>query len=123
MLEIQKEPTLITVCICTYRRESLNATLASVTNQVLPDEIKRRILVIDNDVARTAEPSVSQFAASLPGIELKYVHAPGQNISIARNAALKTCDTHWLAFIDDDETAAPTRAGSPSRSSAGGTRR
>ena len=36
---------------------------------------------------------------------MEYVHAPGQNISIARNAGLKACKTRWLAFLDDDEIA------------------
>jgi succinoglycan biosynthesis protein ExoM len=33
------------------------------------------------------------------------VHAPSQNISIARNAGLNACKTRWLAFLDDDEFA------------------
>jgi succinoglycan biosynthesis protein ExoM len=40
-------------------------------------------------------------------MRLQYLHAPAQNISIARNAALMACRTRWLAFIDDDETATP----------------
>jgi succinoglycan biosynthesis protein ExoM len=107
MQEIQKDQTPITVCICTFRRESLTSTLTSVSNQMLPHETKRRIVVIDNDSARTAEAFVLRFGESEPEIDLEYIHAPGQNISIARNAALKACKSRWLAFIDDDETAAP----------------
>lgn len=36
-----------------------------------------------------------------------YVHAPARNISIARNACLDISDADWIAFIDDDEAAAP----------------
>jgi succinoglycan biosynthesis protein ExoM len=105
-LEIRSGQIVVTVCICTFRRASLTSTLTSVANQVLPDEIKCRVLVIDNDVARTAEASVAKFDASVSNIELEYLHAPSKNISIARNAALRACVTRWLAFIDDDETAA-----------------
>src|SRR6185369_10246555 len=38
-------------------------------------------------------------------LDLAYHHVPGSNISLARNACLDACETQWLAFIDDDETA------------------
>ena len=41
-------------------------------------------------------------------MRVQYLHAPAQNISIARNAALMACRTRWLAFIDDDEAATPS---------------
>jgi succinoglycan biosynthesis protein ExoM len=105
--EAGSDQTVVTVCICTFRRASLALTLRSIANQVLPDTIKCRIVVVDNDNARAAEALVASFCSSVAEMELEYVHAPGQNISIARNAALKTCATRWLAFIDDDEIAAP----------------
>jgi succinoglycan biosynthesis protein ExoM len=96
----------ITICICTFRRRSLLAALGSVANQDLPKEIISHLVVVDNDGARTAESLVSSFCANTEK-EVEYVHAPGQNISIARNAGLAACRTRWLAFLDDDETAAP----------------
>jgi succinoglycan biosynthesis protein ExoM len=96
----------ITVCICTFRRASLLAALLSVANQDLPKEIASHLVVVDNDSEPTAEPLVSSFCANT-GTEVEYVHAPGQNISIARNAGLGACRTRWLAFLDDDETVAP----------------
>jgi succinoglycan biosynthesis protein ExoM len=105
--EIASTQTVVTVCICTFRRASLTSTLSSVVNQTLPDNVKYRILVVDNDITPTAEAPVTHFRVSNPNIDLRYVHAPSQNISVARNAALNECDTRWLAFIDDDETAAP----------------
>jgi succinoglycan biosynthesis protein ExoM len=98
------ETKSVTVCICTFRRASVLAALSSVANQDLPREITYHVIVVDNDGARTAEPVVSGFCADT-GKEVEYVHAPGQNISIARNAALAACQTRWLAFLDDDETA------------------
>jgi succinoglycan biosynthesis protein ExoM len=82
------------------------STLHSVASQILPDGVKCQAIVIDNDIAQTAVPIVDNFRASVSKVDLEYVHAPGQNISVARNAALKACPTRWLAFIDDDETAA-----------------
>lgn len=96
----------VTICICTFRRASLYAALASVVNQALPKEISSHVVVVDNDGARMAESLVSSFCANA-GKDVEYVHAPRQNISIARNAGLATCRTRWLAFLDDDETAAP----------------
>ena len=96
----------ITVCICTFRRPSLLAALDSVANQDLPEEVISHVVVVDNDGARSAEPIVSGFRTNT-GKEVEYVHAPGQNISIARNAGLAACRTRWMAFLDDDETATP----------------
>jgi succinoglycan biosynthesis protein ExoM len=104
--EIKSNQTVVTVCICTFCRASLLNTLHSVANQVLSNDTECHIIVVDNDAARTAEPIVTSFRALISKMDLEYVHAPGQNISIARNAGLKACRTRWLAFIDDDETAA-----------------
>jgi len=76
-----------------------------VARQIVSQGTKWRIVVVDNDITPTAEPLVANFRA-VTGTEVEYLHAPGQNISIARNAGLKACRTRWLAFIDDDETAA-----------------
>jgi len=104
--DVPTDECAVTVCICTFRRASIIATIRSVVNQTLPDGLSCQIIVIDNDFTPTGASLVAKFC---PAQELswKYVHAPGQNISVARNAALDTCRTRWLAFVDDDETAAP----------------
>jgi succinoglycan biosynthesis protein ExoM len=104
--EFSIEDSAVTVCICTFRRTSLLSALRSVANQILPTGLTCRLLVIDNDFSRTAEKLVSDFRAATK-ISVEYLHAPGQNISIARNAGLVACRTRWLAFIDDDATATP----------------
>ena len=104
ILDNKNRQSTVTVCICTFRRASIASTLYSVTTQVLPGDLKCRIIVVDNDFERTAEPLVSRFRAEKE-MPVEYVHAPGQNISIARNAGLKACKTRWLAFLDDDEIA------------------
>jgi succinoglycan biosynthesis protein ExoM len=47
---------------------------------------------------------VAETAAKI-GADVSYIHAPAQNISVARNAALDAVETSWAAFIDDDEVA------------------
>jgi succinoglycan biosynthesis protein ExoM len=94
----------VTVCICTFRRTSVLDAIKSVADQILPNGITLRILVIDNDDVATARKMVLDFGAAA-GVILDYRHVPGRNISIARNAALDAVTTPWLVFMDDDEVA------------------
>jgi succinoglycan biosynthesis protein ExoM len=103
--EVEIVQAAVTVCICTFRRASLVSTLHSVASQVMGNGTKFRIVVVDNDTMPTADKVVRNFRATA-AMDLQYLHVPAQNISIARNAGLKVCRTRWLAFIDDDETAA-----------------
>ncbi len=68
------------------------------------------ILVVDNDETPSAKPLVDGFAAS-SDLPVTYVHCPGANISVARNAALIHAKARFLAFLDDDETADPSWVG------------
>jgi len=96
----------IDVCICTFRRPSLRETLASVAAQRLPAGVAIRVIVADNDAAPDRQAAILAEAATF-GLDLVYLHAPVANIAIARNACLEAARTRWIAFIDDDETAAP----------------
>jgi len=91
------------VCICTFRRPSLIATIQSIAAQDVRDKIALRIVIADNDETPTARPWIE--AATSIGIPIAYVHAPSRNISKARNACLDAAETRWIAFIDDDEVA------------------
>ena len=94
----------VTVCICTFRRPSVLRAVESVARQKLPPAIAMRVLVVDNDASPSAKDAIEEFRATTSA-EIGYRHAPGQNISIARNAALDATSTPWLAFLDDDEYA------------------
>lgn len=96
----------LTVAICTYRRAEVAAAVASVQAQALPADLTLTIVVIDNDVTDEARGRVEALAGQGPW-PVGYVHAPAQNISIARNAAMASTRTRWMAFLDDDETASP----------------
>lgn len=99
--------TQIDVCICTFRRTSILETLESISKQVLPETVKVRVIVADNDVVNSAEALVKE-ASTRFNLEILYLHAPSRNISIARNACLEAADREWVAFIDDDEVADPS---------------
>ena len=94
----------IDIGICTFRRPQVTEVLSSLAEINRPEGVTIRLIVADNDDT----PSAQEVAegADLP-FELTYVHAPGRNISIARNAILDAARADYLAFIDDDETADP----------------
>jgi len=95
---------VIDVCICTYRRDSLEETLQSISRQSLPLGWRARVIVADNDATSHRRQHLERYSNCL-GIEMLYVHAPEKNISRARNACLSHASAKWVAFIDDDETA------------------
>ena len=97
--------TRVSIGVCTYRRSSVVGTIASLAGQALPHDVCLRIIVADNDATPEAKARVAQAAAD-HGVDVTYVHAPSRNICIARNACLDAATGDWIAFIDDDETAA-----------------
>ena len=104
MTETALPPECINVCICTFRRASVLNAARSVDAQAGIDPIPVRLTIVDNDETDTLRGTIADFARELK-LSVHYVHAPAKNISIARNAALDSADTDWLAFIDDDEIA------------------
>jgi succinoglycan biosynthesis protein ExoM len=98
------EERWIDICICTYRREELRATLLSLGQLRLPENCRIRVIVADNDVEPSAKERVINVASEL-SFEVRYIHSPAANISLARNACLDASTGDYIAFIDDDETA------------------
>ncbi len=93
----------IDVCVCTFRRPELAAALQSLSRLRVPAGAQVEILVVDNDETPSARGIVAAMRARMP-FEVRYVHCPAGNISIARNGALENSQARLLAFIDDDET-------------------
>lgn len=95
------------IALCTFQRLGLlSKALGSLKALDWPHHLDGNILVIDNDDTPSAQETVAAFARHSP-INVQYHHAPGRNISIARNAALAVSDADLLAFIDDDERVGP----------------
>jgi succinoglycan biosynthesis protein ExoM len=99
-------PLLIDIGVCTYRRPYLEQTLRSLGALEIPAETKVRIVVADNDAWPSARQVVERLAAELP-FEVRHLHCPAANISLARNACLDAAQGDYLAFIDDDSTVSP----------------
>jgi succinoglycan biosynthesis protein ExoM len=93
----------VSVCIATYRRtERLRAVLEDLARQSrLPDQV----VVVDNDLAGSARPSIDQLRASGVPFVIVYDVQPERNIAMTRNRTVMLADGDWLAFIDDDERA------------------
>ncbi len=94
----------VSICVCTFRRDSLRDTLDSLMEIELPQGVEVEVVVIDNDAQPSARAAVDAFALTAPR-PVRYVHRPGQNISVARNGALEAAAGRLVAFIDDDERA------------------
>lgn len=102
MTDASDLPSLV-IGVCTFRRDSLDLTLASIARQRAGPI---RVVVADNDETPKAEARVRAAGQRL-GLELDYRHAPARNISVARNVCLDAADAEWLLFLDDDELAEP----------------
>lgn len=97
---------LVDIGVCTYRRRHVERTLRSLAALELPRGLEMRVIVADNDIWPSARKLVEAAAPGLP-CEVRYVHCPASNISLARNACLDAAGGDFLAFIDDDSTASP----------------
>jgi succinoglycan biosynthesis protein ExoM len=98
-----REAKHICVCICTYKRpEFLRRLLRDLGTQETDGRFTYSIVVADNDVLRSAEAVVSNFAGA-SAIPVTYCVEPRQNIALARNHAISRASGDYIAFIDDDE--------------------
>ena len=104
MMESTVLPRTIDICICTFRRPELAATLRSLAVLELPQAYKVGVIIADNDDEPSARDLVIAMMDELQ-IPVHYIHAPARNISLARNACLDASRARFVAFIDDDETA------------------
>ena len=99
-------PLRVDIAVCTFRREALRETLASLARLTVPQGLRLRVIVADNDVEPSARARVEAMRPLLP-MDIAYVHCPAGNISIARNACIDHADADFIAFVDDDETVEP----------------
>jgi succinoglycan biosynthesis protein ExoM len=95
----------VSVCICTFRRPAGVLRLLRSLRSPDPSTPRHEIIVVDNEAGSTAEPSIRQVRAE--GLEVQYVVEPVRGIARARNRSLERATGEYVAFIDDDEEAAP----------------
>jgi glycosyltransferase involved in cell wall biosynthesis len=77
-------------------------TLEGAASQITESEFSFEIVVVDNDSQRSAEDIVSSFQKN-KDLHIIYDCEPEQNISLARNRAVRNARGDFIAFIDDDE--------------------
>jgi succinoglycan biosynthesis protein ExoM len=94
---------LIDLCICSYKRPEIADLLRQVSSQTGFASDRLRVIVADNTEDAMMRVRIIE-AGSTYNLNLRYVHAPANNISIARNACLDHAKAPWVAFLDDDET-------------------
>ena len=96
---------IVSVCICTYQRRSVEQTIDSVLLQE-PSGPTFEIVVVDDDPVGFAREIV-EAKARASTIPIRYVRSGASNIAFCRNTCLAEARGDWIAFIDDDEIAAP----------------
>lgn len=100
----------VCIGICTYRRpKMLEKCLESVAVQQNIYDLEVIIVVLDNNITPEVKSFVDGFKnhSQFPII---YIHEERAGIPIARNRILREAlkqKADWIAFIDDDECAAP----------------
>jgi succinoglycan biosynthesis protein ExoM len=93
----------VSVCIATHRRpEGLDRLLTSLVDQKGAPSFD--VIVVDNDAARSGEKVAAGF---LDRLALSYLVEPVRGVARVRNRAVAAASTRFIAFIDDDEWAAP----------------
>jgi succinoglycan biosynthesis protein ExoM len=98
------DDTLISVCICTFRRPGVADTVKSIFAQTAVANIE--VIVCDDDEAGSAQQWILPLLKDAP-FPLRYVPCGSRNVSICRNKCIAVSHGKWIAFIDDDEIAEP----------------
>lgn len=96
---------LISVCMCTYKRDTLRKTLDSLYAQQLPEGCTLEIVVVDNDVEKSGKSTCDEFHGRERDIVNQYHMNGERNLSAVRNTSIEKANGDLLAFIDDDEWA------------------
>lgn len=98
---------LISVCMCTYKRDSLDKTLNSLCVQRLPDDCSLEIIIVDNDTEESGRAISESYKNKQTSVAISYFVNGERNLSAVRNTSIEKASGEFLAFIDDDEWAEP----------------
>lgn len=95
--------THISVCICTFKRPILlRRLLERLCRQETGGLFTYSVVIVDNDMAKSAEPVVLEFQGRFSA-PICYCQEPQQSIARARNKAVESARGEFIAFVDDDE--------------------
>ncbi|NNL20405.1 MAG: glycosyltransferase [Ignavibacteriaceae bacterium] len=96
---------ICSVCIATFKRPALlRKLIQSLFEQKKIEDIILEIIIVDNDIERSAKEIVSEFSDT-SSVTISYYEQPIQNIALTRNMSIDKSSGHYIAIIDDDETA------------------
>lgn len=98
---------LISVCMCTYKRDTLDKTLNSLCSQQLPDDCSLEVIVVDNDTEESGRATCEAYQNNQDSVLVSYFVNGERNLSAVRNTSIEKANGELLAFIDDDEWAEP----------------
>ena len=94
-------PPVASVVICTYNRlRMLERAVASCLRDATMRDTPFELVIADNSPSGHARDLAATLAES--GAPVRWVHASPPNISVARNAGLRTANAPLIAFMDDD---------------------
>lgn len=100
----------LAVCIPTYKRLSLlKSLIISISEGNIDESIVKNIniIVVDNDIDRSAEKIENELSGSLKDIyRLNYFNYPLKGLSNVRNELIEKAlllNPDFIVFIDDDE--------------------
>ena len=94
---------LVSVCLCTYKRDTLEKTLDSLEAQNLPSGCTIEVIVVDNDAEMSGKAICNGYDDRT--LDVHYYVNSERNLSSVRNSTIEHAKGELLAFIDDDEWA------------------
>lgn len=97
----------VSVVVITFNRAAmLRRALKSLTELRLDDHWTREVLVVNNASTDDTDEVIAEVARDAP-IPIRGVYEPRPGVSAARNRGVAEARGRFIAFIDDDELAAP----------------
>ena len=96
---------LVSVCLCTYKRNTLDKTLSSIISQRLPHDCQLEVVVVDNDENESGRAICEHHGSVQSDVQIRYFVNAERNLAAVRNSTLEHSTGDYLAFIDDDEWA------------------
>ncbi len=94
---------LVSICMCTYKRATLEKTLKSIVAQDLPQGFTLEVVVVDNDVEESGRAVCEKYQSQ--DVPVRYFANSIRNLAEVRNSTMENANGDLLAFIDDDEWA------------------